>query len=53
MIYKTIYDLDPDEIAKFNQYHAGMCQNREQIETDIICKPGIGNQPCFHCGLPT
>ena len=48
MIYKTIYDLDPDEVAKFKQYHAWKCQNGEQIETDIIYNPGSGNKPCLH-----
>ena len=53
MFGKKPYDLDSDEIAKFNQYRAWKCQNGEQIETDIIYNPGSGNQPCLHCGLPT
>ena len=53
MFGKKPYDLDPDEIAKFNQYRAWKCQNGEQIENDIIYNPGSGNQPCLHCGLPT
>ena len=53
MLSKKPPDLDPDEIAEFNQYRAWKCDNGEQIETDIIYNPGSGNQPCLHCGLPT
>ena len=53
MFGKKPPDLDPYEIAKFNQYRAWKSENGEQIETDIIYNPGSGNQPCLHCGLPT
>ena len=36
MFGKKPYELDPDEIAKFNQYRAWKCQNGKQIDTDII-----------------
>ena len=53
MFGKKSPDLDPYEIAKFNQYRAWKSENGEQIETDIIYNSGSGNQPCLHCGLPT
>ena len=53
MFGKKPAELEPDEIAKFNNYRAWKCQNGEEIETDIIYNPASGNQPCLHCGLPT
>ena len=47
MFGKKPPDLDPYEIAKFNQYRTWKSENGEQIETDIIYNTAVETSLVF------